>query len=207
MTDKHVRFIGMSSNIGWTQEAPHPEMSWRKIFLPYHFEFIFRKVFSWKWYILIVFGNSLKSLLDLKVKLAPCWRICREVFPFWLLRYVNNRSSSQVDYFHFATYSVALEFSLYDACTMLNQEAEFLEYRTGTENICSSTVLRGTAIFTSAEYEEYEGYESSYQRPCLWRRIFRSHQICDFRDGQAKAADSSYWKKANWNLQDQKHRF
>ena len=66
------------------------------------------------------------QFLDLKVKLTPSWRSCRGVFPFRLLRYVVNPSSSQIDNCHYATYSAALECSLYDEPT---EEAHFLEYR------------------------------------------------------------------------------
>ena len=53
------------------------------------------------------------QFLDLKVKLTPSWRICRGVFPFRLLRYVDNPSSSRIDHCHYACYSAALECSLY----------------------------------------------------------------------------------------------
>ena len=109
MTDKHVRFIRMSSNIGWTQEAPHPEMSWRKISSPIILNSFLEKYFHENhifWSLSEIVSNP---FLDLKVKLAPCWRICREVFPFRLLRYVNNPSSSQVDYCHWALATLKIE--------------------------------------------------------------------------------------------------
>ena len=36
-------------------------------------------------------------------------------------------------------------------------------------------LARGTGIFTSTEYEEYEGYESSYERPWAYGKAILAH--------------------------------